>query len=327
MTNWRTRWCASMIAALAAWPAAAQLPSPGSYPAKAVRVIVPFPAAGGTDLFARAISQKLSATLGQQFVVDNRSGAGGAIGCDLVAKAQPDGYTLLITSSSTHSINPHLARKPLYDALRDFAPVAHIASAPNLLVVHPSLPVRSVKELVALAKARPGQLNYASNGTGTLSHLTGELFKLRTGTQLVHVPYKGGPPALIDLVSGQVAALFTAVPTAAVHMRAARLRAVAVTGEKRLELMKDVPTIGETIPGFESSQWWGFFAPAGVSADLVAKLNGEVEKILRDAEVRSRFTAEGAEAAGGAPADFAVFFKTDYEKWRKVVAEAGIRPE
>ena len=306
----------------AALPAAAQ-----NYPAKPVRIVAPFPAGGGTDLFARAIAQKLSVATGQQFLVDNRSGAGGMIGCDLVAKAPADGYTLLITSSSTHSINPHLTRKPLYDPLRDFAPVSLIASAPNLLVVHPSLPVRSVKELVAFAKSRPGQLNYASNGTGTLSHLTGELFKLRAGVELTHVPYKGGPPALIDLVSGQVSALFTAVPTASPHMRGGRLRALAVTGEKRLEALKELPAVAETLPGFESSQWWGFFAPAGFSSELIAKLNAEVEKILRDSEVRSRFAAEGAEAVGGTPGDFALFFRNDYEKWRKVVAEAGIRPE
>ncbi len=309
-------------------PAAAQTPSTGSaYPAKAVRVIVPFPAAGGTDLFARAIAQRLGATLGQQFLVDNRSGAGGMIGSDLVAKAAPDGYTLLITSSSTHSINPHLSRKPLYDAIRDFAPIALIASAPNVLVVHPSLPAKSVKELVALARSRPGQLNYASNGTGTLSHLTGELFKLRTRVNLVHVPDKGGPPALIDLVSGQVASLFTAVPTAQTHMRAGRLRALAVTGAKRLEILKELPTVAETIPDFESSQWWGFFGPAGLSTATIAKLNAEVEKTLRDPDVRSRFAAEGAAPAGGTPGAFAAFFKADYEKWRKVVTEANIRPE
>ena len=313
----------AMSAAIAlAPPAAAQ-----TYPAKPVRIIVPFPPGGGTDLFARAIAQKLGATLGQQFVVDNRSGAGGMIGSDLVAKAAPDGYTLLVTSSSTHSINPHLTRKPIYEPIRDFAPVSLIASAPNLLVVHPSLPVRSVKELVAFAKSRPGQLNYASNGTGTLSHLTGELFKLRTGVNLVHVPYKGGPPALLDLVSGQVTSLFTAVPTALGHMRAGRLRALAVTGEKRLAALQDIPAVAETVTGFESSQWWGLFGPSALPADLVARLNAEVEKIVRDSEVRSRFAAEGADAAGGSPAEFAAFFKADHEKWRKVVTEAGIRPE
>ena len=314
---------AAVVAAMTVTlPAAAQ-----SYPAKTVRVIVPFPAGGGTDLFARAIAQKLSAAMGQQFIVDNRSGAGGMIGSDVAAKSPPDGYTLLVTSSSTHSINPHLAAKPLYEPLRDFSPIALIASAPNVLVVHPSLPARSVTQLVALAKSRPGELNYASNGNGTLSHLTGELFKLKTGVDLTHVPHKGGPPALLDLVSGQVAALFTAVPTASGHMRAGRLRALAVTGEKRLDTLKELPTIGETIPGFESSPWWGLFAPAAFPAALAARLNGEVEKNLRDPEMGKRFAAEGAEARGGTPAAFAAFFKADYEKWRKVVADVGIRPQ
>ena len=310
------------MTAVVSGPLAAQ-----TYPIKSVRIVAPFPAGGGTDLFARAIAQKLSATFGQQFIVDNRSGAGGMIGSDLVAKSPPDGYTLLITSSSTHSINPHLMKKPLYDPLRDFTPIALIASAPNVLVVHPSLPAKSVKELIALAKARPGQLNYASNGTGTLSHLTGELFKLRAGVNLLHVPYKGGPPALIDLVAGQVTALFTAVPTAQPHIRSGRLRALAVTGAKRIEALPSAPAVAETIPGFESSQWWGFFAPAGFPVDLTARLNGEAEKALRDPEMKNRFAGEGAEAGGGTPADFGAFFKADYDKWRKVVAEAHIRPE
>jgi len=323
MGNWRVR---CVIAGLASITATAPVQAQ-SYPVKAVRVVVPFPAGGGTDLFARAVAQKLGATMGQQFVVDNRSGAGGLIGCDLIAKAPPDGYALLITSSSTHAISPHLTRKPPYDALRDFSPVALIASAPNVLVVHPSLPVRSVKDFVALARSRPGQLNYASTGNGTLSHLTGELFKLNTGVKMVHVPYKGGPPALLDVVSGQVAAFFIAVPTASGHIRAGRLKALAVTGPKRVEMLKDVPAAAESIPGFESVQWWGMFAPAGVPVDLVTRLNAEVEKVLRDAEVKSRFATEGAEAVGGTPGDFSAFFKADYDKWRKVVADARVQPE
>ena len=308
------------IAIVVAAPAQAQ-----SYPVKAVRVIVPFPAGGGTDLFARAVAQKLSLAMGQQFVVDNRSGAGGLIGCEVVAKAVPDGHTLLITSSSTHSISPHLTRKPAFDAIRDFTPVALIASAANVLVVHPSLPVRSVKDLIALARARPGQMNYASTGSGTLSHLTGELFKLKTGASMVHVPYKGGPPALLDVISGQVSAFFIAVPTASAHIRAGRLRALAVTGQKRVDTLKDVPTVAETIAGFESVQWWGLFAPAGLPAELLVRLNGEVEKIVRDPEVKSRFETEGAEAVGGTPTQFATFFKADYDKWRKVVVDARVR--
>jgi tripartite-type tricarboxylate transporter receptor subunit TctC len=298
-----------------------------AWPAKSVRIVTPFPPSGGTDLFARALAQKLGAVFGQQFIVDNRSGAGGMIGSEMVARAAPDGYTLLVTSSSTHSIAPHLSRKPLYDPLKDFAPVIEIASAPNLLVVHPSLPVHTVRELVTLAKARPGQINYASNGAGTLSHLTGELFKLQTGSNLAHIPYKGGPPAVIDLVAGQVSVLFTAIPTALTQVRANRLRAIALTGLKRVEAIKEVPTVAETVPGFESSQWWGMFAPPGIAGDIIEKLNVEVGRMLVDAEVKTRFANEGAEAIGGSARDFAAYLKTDYEKWGKVVKEAGVRPE
>jgi tripartite-type tricarboxylate transporter receptor subunit TctC len=318
---------------VAAWLLVLAVPcAPGAalaqnYPAKPVRVIAPFPPSGGTDLFARAIAQKLGAVFGQQVVVDNRSGAGGMIGSDMVARAAPDGYTLLVTSSSTLSIAPHLSRKPLYDPLRDFAPVIIIASAPNLLVVHPSLPVRTVSALIDLAKAHPGAINYASNGSGTLSHLTGELFKLQTGTNLVHIPYKGGPPAVIDLVAGQVSVLFTAIPTALTQVRAGRLRAVAVTGLKRVDAVKELPTVAETLPGFESSQWWSMLAPPGTPADIVDKLNAEVARMLIDTDVKARFANEGADAIGGSPREFAAYLKADYEKWGRVVKAAGIRPE
>jgi tripartite-type tricarboxylate transporter receptor subunit TctC len=298
-----------------------------NYPAKSIRVVAPFPPSGGTDLFARALAQRLGAVFGQQVIVDNRSGAGGMIGSDIVARAVPDGYTLLVTSSSTHSIAPHLAQKPFYDPIKDFAPVIEIASAPNLLVVHPSLPARTVKELIDLAKARPGAINYASNGAGTLSHLTGELFKLQTGTHLAHIPYQGGPPAVIDLVAGQVSVLFTAIPTAVTQVRAGRLRAVALTSLKRVDAIKDVPTVAETVPGFESSQWWGMFAPPGTPVDVVDKLNAEVGRALVDVDVKARFANEGADSIGGSPREFAAYLKADYEKWGKVVKAAGMRPE
>lgn len=308
---------------------AAQVP-PGSaqgYPSRAVRVVAPFPPGGGTDLFARAVAQKLTSSLGQTFVVDNRAGAGGMIGADLIAKAPPDGYSLLITSSSTHSINPHLTRKMPYDALRDFVPVINIASAPNVLVLHPSVPVRTVSDLIKLAKSRPGALNYASNGTGTLSHLTGEMFKLQAGISLVHIPYKGGPPAVIDLVAGQVSALFAAAPTVLPQVRAGKLRAIAVTGARRSASTPDLPTVAETLPGFDSVQWWAMFAPAGTAADIVERLNGEVARIVTDSEVKARFAAEGAEPVGGSAREFAAFVKADYDKWGKVVKAIGIRPE
>ena len=321
---WRKalRFSALLVLLGAVGPAAAQ-----SYPQKTVRIVAPFPPGGGTDLFARAIAQKLTAAWGQQVVVDNRSGAGGMIGSDLVARAPADGYSLLITSSSTHVISPHLARKPLYDPLRDFAPVILIASAPNGLVLHPSLPAHTVRELIVLAKARPGAINYGSNGSGTLSHLTGELFKLQTAVNMLHIPYKGGPPAVIDLVAGQVSVLFTALPTVFTQVRAGRLRLIAVTGERRIAAVKDVPTVAETVPGFESSQWWGMFVPPATPVDLINRLNGDVAKIVADAEVKTRFAAEGAEPVGGSSADFSAFLKSDFEKWGKVVKEAGIQPE
>ena len=297
------------------------------YPSRAVRVVAPFPPGGGTDLFARAVAQKLTSALGQTFVVDNRAGAGGMIGADLIAKSPPDGYSLLITSSSTHSINPHLTRKMPYDALRDFVPVINIASAPNVLVLHPSVPGRTVWELIALAKSRPGALNYASNGTGTLSHLTGEMFKLQAGINLVHIPYKGGPPAVIDLVAGQVSALFAAAPTVFPQVRAGKLRAIAMTGPKRSATLPDLPAVAETLPGFDSVQWWAMFAPAGTPADIVERLNAEVSRVITDSEVKARFAAEGAEPAGGSAREFAAFVKADYDKWGKVVKAVGIRPE
>ena len=309
-------------------PAAAQ-----TYPAKPVRVIAPFPPGGGTDMFARVVGQKLTAALGQQVVVENRTGASGMIGSDVVARAAPDGYTLVVTTASSHSIGPHLTRKPLYDALRDFAPVINIASGPYVLVVHPSLPARTVGEFIALAKASPGAINYASSGNGTLMHLTGELFKRQTGVNMIHIAYRGGPPAVIDLVSGNVSALFVAFPSVSAQVSAGRLRAIAVTTAKRVNAegapasVKALPTVSETLPGFEASQWWAMFAPAGTPSSVIDKLNSEVAKIIVEPDVRARFAVEGAEPGGGSAQQFAAFLKADYDNWGKVVKETGIRSE
>jgi tripartite-type tricarboxylate transporter receptor subunit TctC len=296
-----------------------------SYPAKPVRVIVPFPPGGGTDIMARTMAEKLAARLGQQFVVDNRSGAGGALGTELAAKAPPDGYTLLMNSSSALVIGPNLVLKSPYDPLRDFAPVVLVSSAPNVLVIHPSVPAKTVKELIALAKRRPGELNYASNGVGTLSHLTGELFKLRGGIDMLHVPYKGGPPAVTDTVAGHTSALFAAFPTVAPQMRAGRLRALAVSSAKRAAAAPELPTVAETLPGFESSQWWGLFGPAGMPVESVNRLNAEMQKILALGDVRKRLAADAAEPIGGTPSECLDFMRADHEKWRKVIAQAGVR--
>lgn len=295
------------------------------YPARTVRVIVPFPAGGGSDILARTVAEKLSAGLGQQFIVDNRSGAGGTLGTELATKASPDGYTLIFNSSSALVIGPNLVRKPPYDPLRDLAPITRVASAPNVLVVHPSLPATSVKALLALAKTRPGEINFASNGTGTLSHLTVELFKLRGGVNMLHVPYKGGAPAVIDTMAGHTSALFAAFPTVSTQVRAGRLRALAVSSAKRAAVAPELPTVAETLPGFESSQWWGLFGPAGLPADVVGKLNAEMQKVLANEEVKKRMAADAAEPIGGTPAECLEFMRADFEKWRRVISDAGLR--
>lgn len=298
-----------------------------TYPDKPIRIIAPFPAGGGTDIFARMMAQKLTAAWGQQAVVDNRVGAAGMIGSGFAARAAPDGYTLLLTTLDTLAIIPHITRKPLYDSLRDFAPIILIASAPNVLVVHPSIPARTVRDLIALAKSRPGELNYASNGFGTLSHLTGELFKLQSGINLVHIPYNGGPPAVLGVVTGQAAMLFTALPTALPLVRAGKMRALAVTGLQRVDMAKDLPTAAETLAGFESVQRWGLFAPSALPADLITKIHREVTRSLGDEDIKAAFAAQGAERVGGTPGEFAAFLRSDFEKWGKVVAAAGVRPE
>ena len=299
-----------------------------TYPEKPVRVIVPFPAGGAADIVARQVAQGLSSGFGTQVIVDNRAGAGGAIGTELVARAQPDGNTLLFASSSALSINPHLSATTPYDPMRDFTPIVFIASAPNVLVIHPSVPARTVKELIAVAKVKPGALNFASNGAGTLSHLTGELFMQRSGIRMVHVPYKGAAPATIDVMAGNVTLLFAAFPSVSAQMRTGRLRALAVTSAKRAALAPELPTIAEAaLPGFESSQWWGIYGPAGVPGPIVNRLNAETNKVLKSADVVKRLAADGAEPTGGTPAALAAYHRADFEKWGKVVKASGIKPE
>ncbi|MDB5927705.1 MAG: tripartite tricarboxylate transporter substrate binding protein [Betaproteobacteria bacterium] len=299
-----------------------------TYPEKPVRVVVPFPAGGAADIVARQIAQGVSANLRAQFIVDNRAGAGGAIGADIVARAVPDGYTLLFASSSALSINPHLGGKLPYDALRDFTAIVLVGYAPNVLVIHPSVPAKSVKDLIAVARAKPGALNFASNGPGTLSHLTGELFNLRAGVKMVHIPYKGAAPAVIDTMAGNVSVLFAAFPSVTGQVRAGKLRALAVTSAKRAEIAPELPTVAEAaLPGFESTQWWGLYGPAGLPTPIVNRLNTEANKVLKTNDVRKRLAADGAEAAGGTPQQLASYHKADYEKWAKVVKAADIKGE
>lgn len=299
-----------------------------SYPDKPVRAVVPFPPGGAADIVARHVAQKLTESLGVQIIVDNRSGAGGAIGAEYASRAAPDGYTLLLASSSAMSINPHIMAKPTYDPLKSFTPIGLIGYSPNVLVVHPSVPARSVKELIALARSKPQSLSFASNGAGTLSHLTGELFMQRAGVKLLHVPYKGAAPAVIDTMSGQVSMLFAAYPSIAGQARAGKLRAMAVTSAKRVSVAPELPTVAEAaLPGFESTQWWGAYGPAGLPAGIVSRLNTELNKILRTEDIKKRFSHDAVEPASGSPEDLTRYLKDDYDKWGKVIRAAGIRGE
>ena len=299
-----------------------------AYPTKPVRVVVPFPAGGTTDILARAASQKLSETWGQQALVDNRPGAGGNIGAELVAKAPPDGYTLLMGTVGTHAINSSLYPKMPYDHVKDFAPVILVAGVPNVLVVHPSLPVNSVQELIAYAKANPGKLNFASSGSGTSIHLSGELFKVMTGVQMTHIPYKGSAPALTDLVGGQVQLMFDNLPSSLAFIKAGKLRALAVTSAQRSPALPDVPTVAESgVPGFEATSWFGLLAPAGTPRDIVAKINADTQKWLASPDAKDKLAAQGAAAAGGSPEDFAKHIQAETAKWARVVKESGAKVE
>jgi tripartite-type tricarboxylate transporter receptor subunit TctC len=312
------------IAAIAlAQPAAAQAPA---YPTKPIRLVVPFPPGGATDILARNVAQKLTETWGQSVVVDNRPGAGGNIGSELVAKAAPDGYTLEMGTVGTHAINASLYSKMPYDHVKDFAPIILVAGVPNVLVVNPSLPVNSVQELIAYAKANPGKLNFASSGPGTSIHLSGELFKVMAGVQMTHVPYKGSAPALQDLLGGQVQLMFDNLPPSLPQIKAGKLRALAVTSLTRAPALPDVPTIAESgLPGFEASSWFGILAPAGTPPAIIAKVNAEVAKWLASPEGKDKLVAIGANAGGGSPEDFARHIQAETAKWAKVVKESGAK--
>jgi tripartite-type tricarboxylate transporter receptor subunit TctC len=315
------RWALGALFACIATVASAQ-----GYPNRTIRLVVPFPAAGTTDILARAAAQKLTEAFGQSVVVDNRAGAAGNIGSDLVAKSAPDGYTLLMGTVGTHAINPSLYSKMPYDHVKDFVPVVLVAGVPNVLVVNPALPVNSVADLIKLAKDKPGQINFASSGSGTSIHLSGELFKTMAGVDITHVPYKGSSPALVDLIGGQVQIMFDNLPSALPQIKAGKLRAIAVTSLKRAPVLPDVPTISESgLPGFEASSWFGVLAPAGTPAPIVARINAEVNKWLQSADARERLLSQGAEAVGGSPEQFGNFIRAESEKWAKVVKASGAK--
>jgi len=295
------------------------------YPSKPIRIVVPFPPGGIADVICRVFAQKFTETWSEPVIVDNRAGAGGNIGADIVAKSPPDGYTIGIGSIGTHAVNMSLFSKMPYDSVRDFAPVALVMEADGLLVVHPSVPASSVKQLIALARARPGQLAYASAGNGTASHLAGELFKSLAKIDLVHVPYKGNVPAITDLVGGQTSMIFATMPTVLPLVKAGKLRALAVTGAHRNPAAPEYPAMAETLPGFDVTNWIGILAPAGTPADIVAKLNAEITRIMQLPEIQSRLANEGAKFTPNTPAEFGAFQKREIAKWAKVIKEAGLR--
>ena len=310
------------IAALSGVPALAQ-----NYPTKPIRMIVPFPAGGATDILARALSQKLGEKIGQTVVVENRPGAGGTIGADAASKSAPDGYTLLLATSSTHSIGPAINPKIPYNAEADFTPVAYVASSPNVVVVPNTLPVKTMRELIDYARKNPGKLNYASSGNGTIVHLTTEYFKAQSDTFILHIPYRGTALAIPDLVSGKVDVLFDSFVTGMPHVKDGKLRALAVTSAKRSALAPDMPTVSEVLPGFESVTWFGVYGPKNMPADLTTKVNQAVNAALADADVKERFARLGAEPAGGTPQAFASMVKADNTKWKKIIADRKISVE
>jgi tripartite-type tricarboxylate transporter receptor subunit TctC len=297
-----------------------------NYPNKPIRIVVPFPPGGATDILARAIGFELQKAWGQSVIIENKPGAGGNTGADLVAKSAPDGYTLVMATVGTHAINMSLYAKMPYDAVKDFEPVVLVAGVPNLLVVHPSVNAKSVRELTALAKAQPGKLNVASSGNGTSIHLAAELYKQMAGVDILHVPYKGSSPAVADLLGGQVQMMFDNMPVSLPHVKAGKLRALAVTSMTRSAALPDVPTMDEEgLKGFDATSWFGLLAPAGTPKDIVAKLNAAAVKALASPEMRERLAAQGADPVGNTPDQFAAFIKAEIDKWAKIVKASGAR--
>ena len=316
-----TRGVAALLIAATPLAALAQ-----GYPDKPIRVIVPVPAGGTPDVIARMITPGLSNLLGQQLVVDNRGGAGGLIGAEMAAKAIPDGYTLFFSSPGSLTILPHLQKHVNYDTLRDFLPVSLVSVGPFLLITHPSVPVKSVKELLTLAKAEPGKLNYASAGNGAANHLAMELFKSMAGVNITHIPYKGAPQAVTDLIGGSVNLMFNSIPPALPHIKSGRLRLIAVSSAKRSPQLPDAPTVSEAgVAGYESITWFGLLAPAKTPPAIVARLHRELVKVVRAPEMRAQLELQGYDPVGGSPAEFAAFIRAESAKYAKVVKLSGAK--
>ena len=299
-----------------------------AYPGKPVRLVSPYPPGGANDILARIVGQKLGENLGQQIVIENRGGATGNIGAEFVAKAAPDGYTILMAQASNLAINISLMGKLPFDPVKDFTPVTLVATTPNLLVVHPSFPVRTVKDLVVLAKSKPGAINYASSGSGSAGQLAAELFKKVAGVDMLHIPYKGAAPALTDVVAGQAQIYFTSPISAQPFVKGGRLRMVAVTSLKRSPSTPDIPTVAESgYPDFDVVSWWGIVTPAGVPKEIVAKLHAEIIKVLALPEIKARLADQGADAASNTPAQFAAYIKSEIAKWATLIKELGVKSE
>jgi tripartite-type tricarboxylate transporter receptor subunit TctC len=321
MNNLKIRCGAALVLVLFAGAAVAQ-----SWPTRPVRLISPFAPGGGADITSRAVAQKLTVSLGQQVIVDNRGGAGGMLGVDLAAKSPADGYTLVMGTIGPIAINPSLLSKMPYDPIKDLAPVSQAAVAVNVLVVHPSLPAKSVKEFIALAKSRPNDLNYGSSGSGAADHLAGELFNAMVGVKMAHIPYKGGAPAMLDLVGGNVQLVFSTLSTATGAIESNRVRALAVTGSKRFEGLPELPTMSEGgLKGFEVNNWYGLFAPAGTPKDIIARVSTEAARALSQPDVKKRLLDAGIIAMSSSPESFAAYTRAETAKWGKVIRDANIK--
>ena len=323
----RIRFLQGLAAAICVAAASTASLAQQGYPNKPIRLIVPFPAGGATDLFARTLSQKMGDKLGNAVVIDNKPGAGGGIGSDLAAKAPADGYTLLLATTSTHSIGPALTARLPYDTVRDFTPIAHVGNAPSIMLVPNDAPAKTVREWVDYAKKNPGRLNYASSGNGTIVQLTAELFKSQAGVFVTHIPYKGTALAIPDLIAGNVDVMFDSLPTGMPHVRDGRLRALGVTTLKRSPLAPELPPIADTLPGFESSTWFGLYGPKALPADIVARINTAANQALADPEVKDKLARLGIEPVGGTPQQLAKMVADDAAKWKKIVVDRKIANE